>query len=78
MQNSPLVPPPGDFPALTQSELAYYRAQAEAVNPPSLTIVKRFLITLRLNTKHSPTKTEATKKTRVTKPKPDESQVDFF
>ncbi len=63
---------------LTPLEIAQYRAQAAAGKTPSLSIVRRFILTIRKTFSASPVKTEKAQKTRNAKPKPDESQIDFF
>ena len=67
-----------DDKPLTPAEAAHYRAQAAAGNTPSLSIVRRFILTIRKTFFASPVKTEKAQKTRNAKPKPDENQVDFF
>lgn len=63
---------------LTPAEISHYRAQASAGNTPSLGIVRRFIRTIRKTFSASPSKVEKAQKTRNAKPKPDESQIDFF
>lgn len=62
----------------TPQELAHHRAQAAAGKTPSLSIVRRFILTIRKTFSSSPIKEEKAKKTRNAKPKPDENQIDFF
>ena len=63
---------------LTQAEIAHYRALAAAGETPSFSIVARFVATIRKTFLSQPKAVEKGKTTRNAKPKPDESQVDFF
>lgn len=63
---------------LTPAEQAHYRALAAQGQTPSLDTVRRFIATIRKTFSANPAKAEKAKKTRNAKPKPDESQIDFF
>jgi len=62
----------------TKAELSAHRAAAERGETPSLDIVAKFIRTIRKTFLASPIAVEKGKKTRNSKPKVDESQVDFF
>ena len=68
------------FPAepFTLAELAHHRALVEKGENPPLSIVRRYIATIRKSILSNPISVEKTKKSRVTKPKPDETKVDFF
>jgi hypothetical protein len=68
----------GPAKPLSPAEAAAYRAKAAAGETPSLDIVRRFIATIRKTFAASPAKTAKAGKTRNAKPKPDESQMDFF
>jgi hypothetical protein len=63
---------------LTAAEQAHYRSLAARGETPSLDIIRRFIATIRKTFSASPIKVEKASKTRNAKPKPDESQIDFF
>lgn len=69
---------PDDDKPLSPQEIALYRSQASGGNPPSLGIIRRFVLTIRKTFSASPSKVEKVSKTRNSKPKPDENQIDFF
>ncbi len=71
------MPSPDDEP-LTPAEISLYRSQASAGKTPPLSIVRRFILTIRKTFAASPAKVEKASKTRNAKPKPDENQIDFF
>ena len=65
------------FSPLSKEEIALHRAEASKGNTPSLEIVGRFIATIRKAWNAKPKeKTEG--KSRVSKPKADENQIDFF
>ena len=70
-----MIPPNDKF---TPQELAQHRAEAAAGITPSFEIVAKFIRTIRRTFLASPKAVEKGKTTRNAKPKPDESQIDFF
>ena len=75
-QHTPNDPLPAE--PFTLSELAHHRDLAERGENPPLSIVRRYIATIRKSILSNPISVEKTKKSRVIKPKPDESQIDFF
>lgn len=63
---------------LSKEERAFYQAEAEKGKTPSLSIVRRFIATIRLSITSSPSKTEKTKVSRNVKPKVSEDDFTAF
>lgn len=70
---------PLDNTPLSREELAHYRLLSERGETPPLSIIRRFVLTIRKNFLSSPKTIEKGKTTRNAKPKPtDDTQIDFF
>lgn len=67
-----------DDTPLTKGEIETARAKADKGETPSLSLVRRFILTIRKNFTASPKAVEKAKVTRNKKAVPDEKQIDFF
>lgn len=61
----------------SKDEIAHHRAAAANGIIPSLETVRRYIATIRKSWASKP-EAQRTGKSRNSKPKPDESQIDFF